>query len=178
MKDLNRIYDKAIKVITDNCDIDPRAVLMDEPPKLVVNKRATTRWGQAQTKMMGGYVYAREIQLSDVLLDDNADDFPAVETMIHEILHLLTPHENHGGEWKRYAGQITRKTEFEITTCGDEGRFEKYGVKPLSSKKEPKYIIKCTNCGHQWSYQRMTRAVQYVDRCTCGGCGAKLIRIK
>lgn len=78
------------------------------------------------------------------------------------------------GRWKRVADKVNRAYHYNIKRTTSYG--EK-GVEP-PKPREPKYIVRCPACGHQWKHYRKCFAVNYPTHCTCSTCGVKLERIK
>jgi hypothetical protein len=165
MKDLNKIYDEC-KEIIEACGIPVEA----PRPVLKVNKRAKGRWGQSRINHAIGY---REINISHLLADDNADEFPIHNTMIHEMLHQECPNEGHGGKWKDLAIRVSKKTEFDITRTTT---YEKYGVK-LDMQKGYKYTCFCDKCKKQFGRSRLSQSCKGFGRrgeLQHGGCGGRI----
>ena len=170
MKDLNKIYDEC-KEIIEACGIPVKA----PRPVLKVNKRAKMRWGQSKINHTKGY---REINISHLLADDNADEFPIHNTMIHEMLHQECPNEGHGGKWKQYAMTISKKTEFDITRCTE---YENYGIHPERNNGNHKYTCECKLCGRKFGRDRFTK--DYMNAAmrgelAHGNCGGRIVITK
>ena len=167
MKDINRIYDECVEIL-ENAGIEVTA----PRPTLKVNSRATKRWGQSKIVHNTGY---REIQIAKVMLDDNANEFPVHNTMLHEMLHQECPGDGHGGEWKRKADKLTRLTVYNITRCTN---YDGYGVHLPTRERSAKYICRCKECGLEIKRERMSRFVAYPEIYKHGTCTAGFERIK
>lgn len=162
MKDVEKIYVE--------CCNELRTIGIDPPPvqKVTVNKRATTRWGQARRK--SGVL---SINISDVLLQDNVDDFPVRNTMMHEILHTCDMRDNHGSHWQSMAHKVNRELGYKISRCSN---YSDYGIEP--KEVEAKYILKCNNCGLEYKRSKKTKAIQNYQNYQCGKCKGSLSLIK
>lgn len=167
MKDLNRIYDECKEIIED-CGI---AVTVPRPT-LKVNTRATKRWGQSRIHFNDGY---REINISKRMLDDDADEYPVHNTMIHEMLHQMCPGDGHNGNWKRYAEKISTMTVYNITRCTN---YDDWGVKLPSSDETAKYICKCKTCGVEVKRQKMSDFVKHPENYRHRNCSGSFVRIR
>ena len=124
-------------------------------PKLVVNTRAKKRWGQAR------YGASPEININARLLDESVDEFCARNTMMHEILHLQTVGEHHGGKWKSLANEVNRKSK---------GKYKEYG---LAAERTGKYVFECSRCGAVVSRDRASNFTKNPSRYMHKGCGGK-----
>lgn len=133
--------------------------------RYVVNKRAILRFGQCR------YGY-KEINISEFLLDEKItfDENQLRDTIIHEMLHALTPKSGHKGKWITLANKVNRasKGKYNIKRCGD---YDGIHEDELDKKNKPKYIIKCKKCGTTWNHYRMCPSVKHPERfrCGCGG---------
>ena len=137
--------------------------------KLVVNSRATSRWGLCRNSVAG-----ITIEVSSRLLDDNVPDTSLKDVMIHELLHSVTPGDHHGYRWKALAQKVNRYyPEYHIKRGATA---EEYGVKEeTESNKE--YVLECQSCGNQIHRQRFSKVIANLSKYKCM-CGGKLELIK
>ena len=162
MKNMQKIYAECID------DLKVYGISLPQyTPKLIVNTRAKKRWGQAR----GGV--NPQININSRLLADDVDDFGARNCMMHEILHLCAPRDNHGGEWKALANKVNRKSEgkYKIKRTSTA---EEYGVPEQSSK----YLVECSKCGYQIGRERMSKLIEHPWRFTHTGCGGDFRRVR
>lgn len=102
-----------------------------------------------------------------------SDEHYIRETLAHEVLHTVEGCFNHSPLWKRYARYTASQLGYNITTTSTAA--EK-GI-PDESIIKVNYILKCTACGRENKFQRLSKAVKNPEnyRCNCGG---KLERVK
>ena len=137
--------------------------------KFVVDGRCSNRMGQCRYSK-------KEIGISKFMLDEKIlkDDHWLKDTIIHELLHAVTPYSGHKGKWKQLANQVNVKSggKYNIMRCGD---FDELGIK--RKPKKIKYIVECPQCGYQWKYTRMCKVVKHPEwySCTKDGCNLRLI---
>lgn len=81
---------------------------------------------------------------------------------------------SHGTRWKEIAREVTNslKLKMPITTYGSFSDHKNVGEYASTMAK---YVVTCTNCGHQCFYPRATKVVKLVqdgheDRIRCGNC--------
>ena len=142
--------------------------------------RAKSRFGQCKTKLRNGIITDCEINISSFMLDEDIleDDRFLKQTIIHELLHSMTPNEHHGGEWKRLADKVTRKSngKYVITRANS---FEELGIdrKKVAKPKKIRYQVACPQCGATWNYQRKSKVVNNPENYRCAGCKKTLVRV-
>lgn len=107
------------------------------------------------------------IHLTDTLL--LLDDDMILNTLIHELLHTLPNCQNHGPQWKAYGKKIHKMTGIEISRLGE--------LPIPASQLNYKYVIKCTNCGKEYGFARMSKVLNNLAYHNCG-CGGNLERIR
>lgn len=169
MRDLNKYFNECITELT-NMGISTWEV---PDVDLTISKRAKRRYGQCKTR--NGVAY--EINISEFLLDESVtpDENALKNTIIHEILHALTPGEHHGGEWKHLANIVTQRSggkyNIKRTTSYEEKGIDRQKVqRPVKIR----YILECVKCGNQYKQQRKSKAVKYPERFRCGRCRGSL----
>lgn len=110
-----------------------------------------------------------KISIAKKLLVDEISDFPARNTMIHELLHTLPNCMNHGAIWKRYAKTVNEKLGYNVSRCGN---YEEYGVAQYTPPK-PKYAFVCNDCGQVIQRTRKSKFTEHYTLYRCGCCGGK-----
>ena len=171
MKDLEKMFDKAIEIVKEcvnGVEIRP----INRP--ITINTRAKTRWGCCKYKSTAG---ACTIEISSRILSDDVPDDATMGTIIHEILHACKGCKGHGAQWKRYANAVNKKyPQYNITrTSGAEA----FGLSDEQNEFRHKYAIKCMVCGHIHYSSKFSKSIQHPElyRCKCGG-SLKRIDIK
>ena len=167
MYNLNNAFHSCLDMVK-NAGINPGKIV-----EVIPNTRAKSRWGQCK-RVNGGY----SININVDLLDERNDYKGLENTLIHEILHTVDGCMNHGPNWKRAADRIKTAYGLEIKRVSSK---EDKGVayKREATRNEPvKYVLKCLDCGHEYKYQRATKAVKFPERFRCGHCQGRLELIK
>lgn len=133
-------------------------------PKLFIFK-SSRRWGECRIGTAHTVIGINEV------FTENPDK--AVNTLIHELAHAITELEGHTDRWRQIANKIGEPYGEKVSRCMSE---DQKGVN--ISKPEPKYILECPICHHQWKYTRMQDCIKYpyLYRCLC--CGQSPNRIK
>lgn len=135
--------------------------------------RAKSRFGQCR-------YYNRnkcEINISKFMLDEDVlvDDHHLRDTIIHELLHALTPKCGHKGEWKRLARKVNVNShgKYNIQRCGN---YKEMGIDTdtLLDKRKIKYIVKCKQCGKEYQHIRRSKSVVHPEFFRCGKCKGPL----
>lgn len=169
MRNLQKYYNECIIELT-NMGISTWEV---PDVDLTISKRAKKRFGQC--RFYNGEAY--EINISEFLLDENItpDEDALKNTIIHEILHALTPGEHHSGEWKRLANLVTRRSggkyNVKRTTSYEEKGIDRQKVqRPVKIR----YILECVKCRKQYKHQRKGKAVKHPEWFRCGKCRGNL----
>ena len=113
-----------------------------------------------------------DIEISKWVLDLNDDIIK--NTIMHELIHSLPYCNNHGKEFKKYAGFINNKLGYEIKRLGNKEKdYEKSGIVfDKSSDTEYKYKIRCKECGIVFYRQRLKK--NFIRNYRCGKCKGKL----
>ncbi|MBO4542240.1 MAG: SprT-like domain-containing protein [Bacteroidales bacterium] len=157
MKNLYQYATECIKELND-IGIYPNPISRFE-----VNSRAKKRWGCC--KLQSG-IYT--IQISSVLLDDNAPVKSLKNTLFHELLHAVDGCMNHGTVWQELADMVNKAYGYHVKRCNSS---DELGVEMPTTGKC--YIITCNKCHSSWKYIRMTKTVKSCKdnraRCSCGG---------
>ena len=174
MRDLKRYGVECIN------EMEAMGIDMSKLPTIdwIVNKRAKRRFGQCCYNRMKGRC---EINISQFLLNEDItpNEDALKNTIIHELLHALNPGEGHKGKWKEMANCITRKSNgrYIIKRCTS---YEEKGINKedlhLTKHKslQPKYIIRCRECGGQTVRTKKTKVIKRPDLYRCGRCRGKL----
>lgn len=106
------------------------------------------------------------IEISKWVLDLN--DKIIKNTIMHEIIHCFPYCNNHGTQFKKYAGYINEKLGYNISRLGNKKEdFEQSDVE--YKEKDFKYVIKCTSCGKLIYRNRLAKNFFRKYRCLCGG---------
>lgn len=112
-----------------------------------------------------------DIEISKWVLNLNDDIIK--NTIMHELIHCLPYCNNHGKEFKKYAGFINNKLGYEIKRLGNKEKdCEKSNVKLCEEEPKYKYKIKCKNCGIIFYRQRLKK--NFIRDYRCGKCKGKL----
>ena len=171
MRDLKKYVNECL------CEIKDYGINIKDLPtdlKFVVNTRAKHRFGQCKYRCGKAF----EINISSFMLDENIleDDNHLKNTIIHEILHALTPGDGHKGQWKSLANKVNVSSggKYHIERCGSWSDMGIDQTKVMSPNRI-KHIIMCPNCKHEWKYSRKTKAVKHPNLYQCGKCKVKLI---
>lgn len=96
------------------------------------------------------------------------------QTILHELIHCLTPGSHHGYGWKVIANRVSALTGLNITRLTS--------TEPLGEdyKMKFKHVYRCTECGKLFGYARLPNwhnRTQYV-RCRCSNKYGTLEKIK
>ena len=168
MRDIRKIFDNCIKLCEEAGIHDYGNIV-----NVKVNTRAKHRWGQ--TVDLGFNKY--EIEINKILLDEGTKLEGLQNTIIHEILHTCPNCFDHGDEWVRRAEIVKRELGYNIKRVNNA---QEKGVSEKVLKKyyEPKYIVRCTHCGHEAKRDRMCSIIKYPSNWRCGVCGGTFERIK
>lgn len=105
------------------------------------------------------------VAINKKLVGDNSE---IEKTMAHELIHTIPGCNNHGPNFKRYAGLINKHyPKYNISTYYkvDES-VEDSEVVP----KTPKYIVTCETCGTKSYFYRKCKTLDIISRCTCNKC--------
>lgn len=129
-----------------------------------VSTRATKWYGRCEQR---GSHYT--IKISDKLLQDDINDFPLKNTIIHELLHTTCMDDHHGGEWARMAKIVNNNSNYKIARLSN---YRPYGVH--MNRAEYKYEVYCPDCGVIQRYKRKGNVIKCLDRYICGHCKGKL----
>lgn len=127
--------------------------------KVVVNYRATTRFGRC-TLTAKGYT----IELSDRL--KNAPEISCRQTIAHELIHTCRGCMNHGSLFKQYADRMNQAYGYHISRANN---CEEMGVD--DPRDHARYVIVCEKCGNEIKRNRRSSLVDDPSGylCKCGG---------
>ena len=105
------------------------------------------------------------IGINKKLIEDN---FEIEKTMVHELIHTIPGCNNHGPNFKRYAGLINRHyPEYNVSTYYTPDSDE---TENIANIKKPKYVVTCENCGVKTYFYRKCKTLDILSRCTCKKC--------
>lgn len=154
------------EVITEATNINI-PISINIVPTITINTRAKGRFGQCK-KHNGQYL----IEISQYLTE--AEEKYIREVLAHEILHTCPNCMNHGRQWKLHAMRMNYKYGYEISrtnSCANMG---------ITSPKitEAKYVIICQDCGCKTHKQRECKVIRLIDKCHCGKCGSKNLKLQ
>ena len=94
--------------------------------------------------------------------------------MVHELIHTIPGCNNHGPNFKKYAGLINRHyPKYNVSTY--------YKVDEEDSEvvsKPPKYIVTCETCGAQSYFYRKCKTLDIISRCTCKKCKTSNFKVE
>lgn len=165
MKNLREAYEYC-RDICDSLNIPIQRVIT------VTSKKFANKWGQmSYNTRYNTYT----ITINEVLLSDECDDVSLYNTMLHELLHTCPGCLNHGYTWKMYAERVNKEYGMRITRLTSQAE---QGIQII---KDPKYILQCPSCKHEFTYMRMCDSVKHPSLCYCTKCGnikGRLERIK
>ena len=105
------------------------------------------------------------IGINKKLIEDN---FEIEKTMVHELIHTIPGCNNHGPNFKRYAGLINRHyPEYNVSTYYTSDSDE---TENIADTKKPKYVVTCETCGAKTYFYRKCKTLDIISRCTCKKC--------
>lgn len=161
MKDLDKLVSECKK------ELDAIGIPYGAVRSWSVNTRAKSRWGQCMTVSKGLY----DISISYRLLQDDADDTAAKDTIIHELLHTAPGCNGHQGRWKMYADMVNKAyPQYNIKRVSSE---EEMGLKKEQRDIRNNYKIVCTGCGSSFYRQRAGRIITHPELYRCVKCGGR-----
>ena len=106
------------------------------------------------------------IEISRWVLDLN--DKIIKNTIMHEMIHCFPYCNNHGKQFKAYAGFINSRLGYDISRTGNKSKdFRESNLE--YEEKQHKYTIKCCKCGKVFHRDRLARNFFSKYRCVCGG---------
>lgn len=126
--------------------------------KVIVNSRAIRRFGCCISRN-DEFV----IEISSKLLD--ASEQACKQTLAHEVLHTCPGCKNHGSRWKQYAQRMNFAYGYKISRASTH---EALGIEDTA---QPRYLLRCQNCGAEIKRMRRSKLIDHPDRyrCKCGG---------
>lgn len=158
---LNEMAIEAIKMIEETtgrtCPTDPQITFKINHTKNIA--------GRANKNKL-------TVELSDVVAKYRSE-LDTMNTLVHEILHIVSKERGHKGDWK-YLASLFNKSHY-AKEFGEVTRTYKANEEQLEAYK---YIVECESCHHKYHRQKLTKVVTHPERYTCGVCGGKLGRIK
>lgn len=129
------------------------------------NQRKT--WGRCYRTQGWGMTTYR-ITLSDMLGKVGVNKNALESVMAHEILHTCPNCWQHKGEFARLAKILKKEYGYKI----EEHNYQGLGIPEKVYNDEP-YVIKCSECGHIYSYNRKQKWFKLLQVCGCGNCKNK-----
>ena len=113
------------------------------------------------------------IGINKKLIEDN---FEIEKTMVHELIHTIPGCNNHGPNFKRYAGLINRHyPEYNVSTYYTSDSDE---TENIADTKKPKYVVTCENCGAKTYFYRKCKTLDIISRCTCKKCKTSNFKVE
>ncbi len=153
----------------DCCDLLDSIGLHVQRDKLLelrVSSRLKSVWGKCCSKP-NGFI----ITINASLLKESVPPESLQETMLHELLHSITPGDHHGGKWARNAARVRRELGIDIKRCASQAEKQ-------AKLAEPKYICQCEKCGATIGRHKMTGFVEHPGLYVHPECGGHFRRIK
>ena len=156
-----------LKIATEDClkMCDELQIPYKKIRKVTINYRAKKRWGFC--KQVDGQF---NIEISNRLLNEDADEKALKTTILHEILHTVPGCMNHGRAWKYYAGILNQKFGYNIkrTTSAKEK-----GVEDISVTLTPKHKFVCQKCNAEVVRYKESKFTQNHTKYSCAVCGGR-----
>ena len=150
--------------------------LQNNDVRLTLSSRMSRTLGKVVFRRKRGQLIKPEVQLvlqKDLVHPDFKKDL--TEIVLHELIHILYPHENHGPLFQQACRIIERcYPQYHLSTTYKP---EEHDYQP-ADEKNYRYILQCPKCGAQWHYQRMCDRVRHPYRYVCKRCQEELVRIK
>lgn len=137
-----------------------------------VNTRAKKRWGQCKRECAGYYT----ISISSRLLADEVDDQATKNTIMHELIHTVNGCHGHTGLWAEIAAKVNRRLP-QYTIKRTTSSAEK-GIDEAPCIRTAQYAIRCINCGHEYTREKMTKVIQHPESYRCSYCNGRLERVR
>lgn len=158
------VYDEMVEILGDMPDLF-------DFEGIVINTRLSRAIARCIQRPMtyGPPTYRFDVSPLFFKLDYEVQRNIAAHEWIHAICGLG---EHHGSQFKYYM-HILNSRGFHIVVSDT---FENFGL--TVEHRDPKYILRCTKCGHQFTRDRMCDVVRYSARYQHTGCGGSLQRIK
>ena len=113
------------------------------------------------------------IGINKKLIEDN---FEIEKTMVHELIHTIPGCNNHGPNFKRYAGLINRHyPKYNVSTYYTPDSDE---TENIADTKKPKYVVICETCGTKTYFYRKCKTLDIISRCTCKKCKTSNFKVE
>ena len=97
-------------------------------------------------------------------------------TMVHELIHTIPGCNNHGPNFKKYAGLINRHyPKYNVSTYYTPDSDE---TENIANIKKPKYVVTCENCGAKTYFYRKCKTLDILSRCTCKKCKTSNFKVE
>lgn len=125
-------------------------------------------WGRCY-KIIDGWTTPRyRITLSDMLKRTGVDIWSLKSVLAHEILHTCPNCWCHTGEFARLAKILKEEYGYGI----EESSYKDLKI-PEEIYRDEKYVIKCSECGQLYSYNKRKKWFSRLNECGCGTCKKK-----
>lgn len=151
-------------------DMRDNFIPFDDNVVIKISKKASRALGRCHYAIdySTGNKYADYIIINDCIL--SGDEQIAKNVICHELLHSAKECINHGhlGFWKKYAEEMSRKTNYNITRLANINEISNDEL-----EKKYRYIIICKKCGKKYVYSRRTKIIQKIEnketsiKCSC-----------
>lgn len=142
--------------------------------KILINKRAKTRWGACKPILEKNCfgrieVTGYQIEIAENLIK-NGNEQAVLNTLIHELLHTCKGCQNHGALWKKYAQLMNDTYGYDIKRVTSIE--EKSGV--TFEEKSAHYKVECLNCKTAFYRMKKSKVILHPNQYRCSKCGGKL----
>lgn len=162
MRDLQKVVQECLR------EVEALGIPYGLITKVEVNTRAKSRWGQCRHYRHNAY---HTININVDLLDERNDINGLKNVIIHEILHTCPGCQNHGTQWKAYAGKVNKAYGYGVK-CGNSA--SELGVK---TENQYRYAVRCKECGTVTKSIGMKKYIRYPQNYHCAFCKGSLERI-
>lgn len=144
---------------------------------VTVNYRAKSRWGQCKTEY-DEYGLCFSINISAILLTDEAPEKGLKETVIHEILHTVKNGMCHTGEWLKWVEVVNDCYGYHIkrTNTAEDKGIDAEVFKAARTQKI-KYRFRCADCGAEINRTRESNFTKHYTMYRCGKCHGKIVKV-
>ena len=102
------------------------------------------------------------IVLSEVVLNLLGEK-QAMNTLIHEIFHVIAPNSGHKGNWKRLADRFN-SSQYSTEYGNITRSVVQNDILREERIKNAKYIIECTACGERIHRQQLSKLIKYPEK--------------
>lgn len=117
-----------------------------------------TKWGSESYR----------ITISDMLQKKGVDPNALKSVVAHELLHTCPKCWTHKGEFSRLADILENKYGYKIK----EHKAKNLGI-PDKVKYDEPYVIKCSECGQKYAYNKRKKWFKQIKECGCATCNKR-----